>query len=449
MFRLYFKKCNLLICVLFYISLGLLSGCPSSSNDPSLSVQAQNVVSNTIFAAPLSGTATKIYQVTLNSNGASLEDYITSISISDISTPFSVTQNTCNNITFNQSCDITVVYSPTSNADFDVSQTIDFVTSDDQYNTSLTISGVPDRVMAVLQTFTFLTLPKTSIEIKSPGNDLNWATAEFDTGSQLLFMKESYLAGTNYIATGETITTDFNGGKSLSGQLVYADIEVNTSPITITANNVPVVMIDDNGFINAGLPTNIDAIIGSEMNNQVALWRYFSYPYNETLVFNRPELKLHIGALSNSDIEANFVYYQLQARTDGCLNYDIEISSPYNQLTCWAARKIEISYTFTYNSQVDTVPYNSLFDTGGGDTHFFIDPIPSFLSDAIVDGVYQGTITANLQTVNNGAMTIPTTNTVKVTQSSANSVNFGFEIFNSKEVLFDYKNGVVGIGIEN
>jgi hypothetical protein len=406
------------------------------------------VVSSTIFAAPLNGTATKTYQVTLNSNGASLDGYTTSIGISNISTPFSVTQNTCDDITFNQSCNITIVYSPTSNADFDVSQSINFVTSDNQYSTSLAISGVPNIVTADMQVFTTSDgYPKETIEIKIPGNSLGYATAQIDTGSSTLFMKESYLAGTNYIPTGQIVTADFGEDRSLSGQLVYVNVEVNSSPIVITATNVPVVMVADNAFIDNGFDPNLDAIVGSEMNNQISLWRYFSYPYSEMLVFDKPQFKLFIGDLSDSEIENDFGYYQLSEDNSSCINNDIVILAPYNQLPCWLTNKIDITYTFDNGSgQIDTRTYHTIFDTGSEDTEFALSPIPSFLSDNTINGTYQGTVTsANLQTANNGSMSIATTSTVKVSDSSDNNVLSGFEMFNNKKILFDYKNGLVGI----
>lgn len=262
------------------------------------------------------------------------------------------------------------------------------------------------------------------------------AKVTVDTGSSLLVLEEQYLGQYRADPNNQRITTGYgNGAKIVHGALVYADVVLNTSPAT-TAVNVPILMVPNGTFHGSA------GIMGVEMNNQTSVWKHLPDPYNQMMIVDNPHNKVTFGRFSNADMNA---FATVQLDTSRCSN-TVKPESPYDTITCWATRKIPATYVFhsPTGEVIFNQSYNTVFDTGGVLTHFFLQPIPDAIQPNVKGQDYSGYVVMKLDTMNQGTITLPTTQAIKVFGNNRNEVNSGFKLFSKKTVLFNARDGVIG-----
>ncbi len=273
----------------------------------------------------------------------------------------------------------------------------------------------------------------TTIKVGQNGQP---AKVTLDTGSSMLVLEKQYVKNFQPDPTNRTISMGYgNGAKIVKGSIGYADVTLNTTP-KITAKNVPILMVPNNTF------TDRAGIMGVEMGNQTSVWRYLPAPYNQMMIVNGPASTVSFGSIPDEQINA-FATYQLD---EGRCNNSIQPDASHQNITCWATRKIPVDYTFS-NANGDTVykaTYNTVFDTGGGLTHFYLQPLPNELQNFVQNKTLNGGLSMSLNTENQGAINIPVTQSVKIFPSKRNVVNSGYQVFYDKTALFDAKDGVIG-----
>lgn len=182
--------------------------------------------------------------------------------------------------------------------------------------------------------------------------------------------------------------------------------------------------------------------MGVEMNNQTSVWKHLPAPYNEMMVVNGPDATVSFGELSNDAVNS---FANVQLSQSKC-NNSVQPEPAYSGFTCWATRKIPVTYTFKSADKqvVYQGDYNTVFDTGGVLTHFFLQPIPDNVSQLMQKQSFKGMVTMSLNSNNAGAVNLPATEQVQVVSSKRNVANSGFRVFYEKSVLFDAKDGIVG-----
>lgn len=281
-------------------------------------------------------------------------------------------------------------------------------------------------IQANKKTYTMITVGDAATPVK----------VTLDTGSSMLVLEKQYVTNFRSDLANNTITMEYgNGAMVLKGRVVYTNVTLNTSP-AITATDVPILMVPDGTFKDRG------GIMGVEMNSQTSVWRHLPLPYNEMMIVSGPDSSVSFGALNNEEINA---FATVQLNEAACANA-IQPEPAYATVTCWATRKIPLTYTFKSpdNQVVYQAQYNTLFDTGGVLTHFFLQPIPDEISELTKDQHFNGVITMSLSTNNAGAIELPATQQVGMIASKRNFVNSGFDVFRQMAVLFDARDGVVG-----
>lgn len=268
------------------------------------------------------------------------------------------------------------------------------------------------------------------------GNNGAPAKVTLDTGSSMLVLEKQYVKNFTPDPSNRTITMSYgNGAKTVKGSIGYADVTLNTKP-KITAKNVPILMVPNNTF------TDRAGIMGVEMGNQTAVWRYLPTPYNQMMIVNGPASTVSFGNIPDAQINT-FANYQLN---EGRCNNSIQPDAAHQNITCWATRRIPVDYIFS-NAAGDTVykaTYNTIFDTGGGLTHFYLQPIPNELQNILQNKTLNGDLSMSLNSENQGTINIPVTQSVKIFPSKRNVVNSGNQVFYDKTVLFDAQDGVIG-----
>ena len=209
---------------------------------------------------------------------------------------------------------------------------------------------------------------KTFVTI-NVGNNGQAAKVTLDTGSSMLVIEKQYVSHFQPDPSNRSISMGYgNGAKVVKGSIGYADVTLNTTP-KITAKNVPILMVPNNTF------TDRAGIMGVEMGNQTSVWRYLPVPYNQMMVVNGPASTVSFGNIPDAQINT-YATYQLD---EGRCNNSIQPDAAHQGITCWATRKIPVDYTFS-NAMGETIfkaTYNTVFDTGGGLTHFYLQPIPA------------------------------------------------------------------------
>ncbi|HEU5281053.1 MAG TPA: hypothetical protein VFU82_03625 [Gammaproteobacteria bacterium] len=268
------------------------------------------------------------------------------------------------------------------------------------------------------------------------GNSTTPAKVTLDTGSSMLVLEKQYLSNARADLSGKTVSMGYgNGAMMVHGQIVYTDVTLNTTP-KITAVNVPVLMVPDGTFSDRA------GIMGVEMNNQTSVWRHLPAPYNEMMVVNGPDSTVSFGELSRDEVN-QFAVYQLN---EGRCNNTVQPEAAYAGIACWATRKIPVTYTFKSadGEVVFDAQYNTVFDTGGVLTHFYLQPVPDAVAELTQGQTFNGKLGMRLESNNAGVINLPATDNIKVFVSKRNEVNSGYRIFYEKTVLFDARDGVVG-----
>lgn len=257
-----------------------------------------------------------------------------------------------------------------------------------------------------------------------------------DTGSSMLVLEKQYVSNFRSDLANNAMTIGYgNGAMVVHGRVVYANVTLNTTP-AITATDVPILMVPNGTFKDRG------GIMGVEMNNQTSVWKHLPAPYNEMMIVNGPDSTVSFGELSHDDINS-FATVQLNEST--CANA-IQPEPPYAELPCWATRKIPVTYTFKTldNQVVYQGQYNTIFDTGGVLTHFFLQPVPDEIAQLTQNQTFNGLVTMSLNSNNLGVVQLPATQQIKMVASKRNVANSGFRVFHEMAVLFDARDGVVG-----
>lgn len=282
---------------------------------------------------------------------------------------------------------------------------------------------------------TMQTNTKTFVNIYV-GDSTAPAKVTLDTGSSMLVLEKQYLTNFRADLSGETVTMGYgNGSRIVHGKMVYTNVTLDTTP-KITAINVPVLMVPDGTFSDRA------GIMGMEMGNQTSVWRHLPAPYHQMMVVNGPASTVSFGELSSDEVN-QFATFKLNEGR--CMNV-IEPEGDNAGITCWRTRKIPVTYTFQSadGKVVFEGQYNTIFDTGGGLTHFYLKPVPEAVAQLTEGQTFNGGLGMRLTSDNLGAVDLPATDKIKVFVSKRNVVNSGYPVFYQKTVLFDARDGVIG-----
>lgn len=305
------------------------------------------------------------------------------------------------------------------------------------------VVGVSVVAMATSSTYAELvTAPVTHEHSKTftlikIGEEETPAKVTLDTGSSMLVLQEQYVKTYRADAANRMVNMAYGNGKQkMQGRIVYAQVTLNTNP-AIIAREVPIVVVPNGTFHD-----DRAGIMGMEMGNQTSLWKHLPSPYNQMMVINGPQSTVSFGALSDSEMNT---FATLQLNEAKC-NNSVKPEAAYANTMCWGTRKVPVNYTFTSadGSVLYKATYNTVFDTGGDNTHFFLQPLPGPVKTYLHNKIFQGTVTMSVDSTNQGAVTVPTTSVVGMSKSPRNVVNSGNQVFYDKTVLFDARDGVVG-----
>ncbi|MCF6776566.1 hypothetical protein L3V83_08280 [Thiotrichales bacterium 19X7-9] len=272
----------------------------------------------------------------------------------------------------------------------------------------------------------------TSIKV---GKTAPKALVIVDTGSPWLLLEERFIS--NYQPTNKTIKTGYGYNKEIKkvvGKLVYADVLLSSMPKLI-AKKVPIVMIP-NGSIKG-----ISGILGLKINTQNSLLNYLPSPYNEIVILDAPNKKLIFGQSSKELIKD---YHSYKLRKGFCFNI-VAPPVPINQVNCWQAGRIPVTYTFAdaKGQIILKNTFGTLFDSGGVHTQFALAKLPKILQKNAKNGYLEGKI--KQATLTNTNYSIPVTKQIKISKSDSNHINSGYALFYQRSVLFDSIIGMVGI----
>lgn len=342
--------------------------------------------------------------------------------------------NNCTQIKLGETCQITITFSPTQNSQYFTNLPLVFAAG--ATTNTLTVSGVPATLSVATTSFAGGNR-KTGIYFSVAGSNTP-VFAEVDTGSSLLVVEQSYV-GPNIQMTNQQITVAYDQGQNpVTGTLGYGSISIpTTTGQTLIANeNTPILVVPDNSLG----PDGNEAILGSEMDNQVSAKLFLPYPYNQMMVLDHRGGILTYGKLTVAQIAA-FGVVQLNAESPAsCTNYNV---STIINSTCWADREIPVNNEISGDPN-GTETYNTLFDSGATHSSFQLDPLPSWMS--VTGGDLNNTVVATLPTSIN-AYTLPLTsdNEIKAEQDDSNMVNSGNKVFESYIFLFDQADGVIGL----
>jgi hypothetical protein len=262
------------------------------------------------------------------------------------------------------------------------------------------------------------------------------AKVTLDTGSSMLVLEEQFVKNYRAGQSNNLITMGYgNGAKIVQGKVVYASVSLNTNP-QIIAQDVPILMVPNGTFRgHAG-------IMGVEMSNQTSVWMHLPAPYNQMMIINSQKSIVSFGTIPESEMDT-FAQFHLK---EGKCNNRIKPEPAYENITCWATRKIPVTYTFQLPNGriVYKAQYNTIFDTGGVLTHFFLQPIPGQIKPFIQNKTFNGNLSMVLDTSNQGAVAIPATQVTKIFKNKRNVVNSGYQVFYEKCALFNSRDGIVG-----
>lgn len=261
---------------------------------------------------------------------------------------------------------------------------------------------------------------------------------EIDTGSDLTVINASAV-GPNIVLTNEVITITYGGGtNTITGNIAYGSLSFTTmSGQTIsTSPNMPLVVVES-GVVNAdGGPNQV--ILGVEMDNQTSFRLYLPSPYNQMMLINEPNNTLTLGILNNNQLQ-QFSNIQLGVMNP-CNNHGAIVGVSN---TCWGTESIPVAYNYTQNGLPNgTTTYNSLFDSGAGNSSFALSTQPSWMN--VTGDIVTNTITASVMT-STGILPIQLPSEIKYETSNENKVNTGNNLFNYYQVLFIQQTGIIGL----
>lgn len=277
------------------------------------------------------------------------------------------------------------------------------------------------------KTFTIVTVGEAGLPAK----------VTLDTGSSMLVLEQRFVKNdqTPRVATSMNMSYG-NGGMNVHGQVVSADVTLNTTP-SIVAHHVPILMVPNGTFKDRA------GIMGVEMSNQTSVWRHLPSPYNQMMIVNGPARTVSFGQLSDEELNT---FAKIQLNEGRCGNGKVNANLLAKDAICFATRTIPVNYTFKSSNGevVYNATYHTVFDTGGGLTHFYLQPIPQAISHLLQNKNFQGSVIMQIDTDNQGALNLPSTEKITVVKSKRNVVNSGHAVFYNKTVLFDAKDGMIG-----
>lgn len=276
---------------------------------------------------------------------------------------------------------------------------------------------------------------KFAVYTKVGGSSTSTLT-EIDTGSDFFLIESSYV-GSDIQMTNESITYTYDHGTNpRSGYLGYTSIvfvDESGLPIISTSNKVPVIVVADGVVGNQGN----HAIMGLRMNSNVSVKLFLPYPYNQMFMVDAIHSQLVFGNFMTSNLKT---FGQVQLAESACSN--LGVNSSITNVTCWNDMAIPVAYDISGNPSGITI-YNSLFDSGASSS-FQSSPLPSWL--VLSGSTIENKMTAKLGT-SNGQYPIPLTSSISAfdTNFNGNIVNAGNQLFNFYKVLFDQKDGTIGL----
>jgi hypothetical protein len=283
----------------------------------------------------------------------------------------------------------------------------------------------------------------TSIYVGKEGENKQKAFVEIDTGSQWLVIEEAYVS--NYIKTNRKYKMSYGVGAKtdIEGHIAFADITFESSP-SITAKHVPIIIVP-NGSMKKVSGSGIHGILGLKMDTQNTPWNYLPEPYNQVMILNGPELNMSFGPSSDTLLKQYHTFQLPQLK--GCVNL-IKPRSPIDQSKCWVVDTVPVTYTFTnLKGKViakDTV--NTIFDSGGVDTHFVMPNLPEGIhAKNCAERCLLKHVKIKSATFADSGYYIPMTKNVRYSKGKKRVSNSGFTVFYNKSMLFDLKNGLIGV----
>ncbi len=408
-----------------------LAGCNDNSQSVALIVQPQSAY-GTVFAADIGHSVSEIYSLTLTNPNLYNSGGSQTFSITASLPPgFSISANTCEAIRLGQTCTMTLLFTPTASHDYFQSGTIVFN------------AGIATNHFAIQAVPATLMIPTEDDPNDSHKTDIEAAVAggapaltEVDTGSQLLVVAAAAV-GPDIRMTNQEVTLDYGQGQTiLHGYLGYGSVRftTNTQQTLSTTSNTPIVVVPD---IPQG---DYQVIMGMDLHNQVSARLYLPYPYNEMFVLDHTGGTLTLGQLTESEISAYATYSLSPLPSSECANSNV-ITPMTN--TCWDDEDINVNYDISLSGGGNTnIIYPTLFDSGASNASF---QFPAPLSWMTLTGnIITNTIDPSFET-SEGTTPIPLTSTVLYTDSDAEKVNLGNEIFSAFKVLYDQEDGLIGL----
>jgi hypothetical protein len=417
---------------LLFIFWILLAGCDHSTHTISMTITSASTHSG-IFVAYIGGHAEQTYEITINStNSLDIDTNTYTIVLSPLYAPFSITNNTCQNIRFGTPCELSIQYAPTSSGDYFNQQTLSLNVAGISQN--IILNGVAPTTDLPITEFAAAN-KKTGISVAAGGPTL---MAMFDTGSAAFVIEEDYV-GPNITMTNKIITIHYSS-VSVQGKLGYGSVKLNDNSFLTTNSNTPIIVVPKNSIF----PTfSAHAVLGAEMDNQISALLYLPYPYNQMIIVDRPDNKITLGTLTLSEINNIFGTVSL-APAASCNNYYVPVTI---NVSCWNDRNIPVVYAIDEPSTPPTYEtFGTLFDTGADDTSMLANPLPSWAN--VVDGFLENIISAVTLQTSTSNFNLFISNQVKVrtdVESGPIRFNSGPTVFNAYEVLFDRVDGIFGL----
>ena len=298
-----------------------------------------------------------------------------------------------------------------------------------------TINSNSTPSLVTIKTFDYNPGYKTGVNISIGGS--NPIIAEVDSGSNLTVVNESAVLGANITMTSESMQLTYGGGiNTVKGLIGYGSVSFTTDTGTVISSSpqTPILVVTD-GTVNLGGGNN--AILGMQMNNQTSVRLFLPYPYNQMMILNRPQNQLSFGQLSFQQL-SNFANIQLES--EACQSHNVKTSMDN---VCWMTESIPVKYKYSQNGTADGhITYGTLFDSGAGNAMFQFSTPPSWLTYS--GSIITNTITASVDT-SNGIIPLPLPTTLIYQVSSDEKVNAGNNLFNTYQVLFNQRDGIIGL----
>lgn len=294
-------------------------------------------------------------------------------------------------------------------------------------------NSVPSLV--TIKTFDYNPGYKTGVNISIGGS--NPIIAEVDSGSNLTVVNESAILGSNITMTSESLQLIYGGGtNTVKGFIGYGSVSFTTDngQVINSSPQTPILVVTS-GTVNLGGGNN--AILGMQMNNQTSVRLFLPYPYNQMMILNRPQNQLSFGELNFQQLSS---FANIKLESEACQSHNVQ--TLMNNV-CWMTESIPVKYKYSQNGLPDgDVTYGTLFDSGAGNAMFQFSSPPSWLTHH--DSIITNVITASVDTLSR-TIPLPLPETLIYQENSDDKVNAGNNLFNTYQVLFNQRDGIIGL----